>query len=71
MLNRQWKNMDKRFSGAVCIPASCSGSEIIPKLMQNIFIGRNLTLSKDDFNQDDFCQTREKKSLKAVDYLAM
>lgn len=70
MLNREWKNMDKRFSGAVCIPASCSGSELIPQLMQNIFMGRNLTVST-DYSQEDFCQTREKKSLKVVDYLAM
>lgn len=69
MLNREWKNMDMRFGGAVCVPASCS-TEMISQLMVEIFKGKNLTLST-DYEQEDFCQTRESKPLKVVDQAAV
>lgn len=69
MLNREWKDMDKRFGGAVCVPASCS-AEMIGPLMNDIFKGKDLKISL-EYDQEDFCQTREEKSFKVIDLAAV
>jgi hypothetical protein len=66
--NYDWKEIDKRFGGAVCIPASCS-SDIIPSLMKQIFNGTDLQLAT-DYQQEHYCQIREHKNMKIVDYFA-
>jgi hypothetical protein len=70
MLNREWKNMDKRFVGAICIPASCSVL-MITSLMNHIFKSKDFAMST-EYNQDGVCQIRrEKNPLKAINSAAM
>jgi Nose resistant-to-fluoxetine protein, N-terminal domain len=54
LFNGGWKDMDKRFGGAICIPLSCS-PEAIPALMSEILKETEFQLST-DYNQRDFCK---------------
>jgi Nose resistant-to-fluoxetine protein, N-terminal domain len=53
--NKQWKDLDKRFGGAICIPSTCS-VEVIPVLMSKVFNSTDFRLAM-DYNQRDFCKT--------------
>jgi hypothetical protein len=64
-----WKHLDERFGGAICIPASCS-SKIIPALMQQIFNGTDLVMVR-DYDQEAYCQIQENKKLQTIDYFTM
>lgn len=68
MFNRGWKHLDTRFGGAVCIPAACS-ADFVPSLMKQIFNGSGLVLAT-DYDQNDYCQSRDVKEYKAIDHVA-
>lgn len=68
-MNNGWKHLSQRFSGAVCIPSSCSSSTVA-MLMKHIFNGTDLRVAQ-DYQQSDFCQTRSTKKFQAIDSLGM
>jgi Nose resistant-to-fluoxetine protein, N-terminal domain len=53
--NKGWKEMDKRFGGAICIPSTCP-VEVIPVLMSKVFNATDFRLVT-DYKQRDFCRT--------------
>lgn len=53
--NFGWKNQNTRFSGAICIPSTCSPN-FIEAIVKEIFYGTDLVLAA-DYNQTDFCKT--------------
>jgi hypothetical protein len=64
-----WKHLDERFGGAICIPATCS-SKIVPALMQQIFNGTDLVIAR-DYDQEAYCQIRENKMFSLADFAIM
>lgn len=53
--NFGWKNQNTRFSGAICIPSTCS-PKFIENIASEIFDGTDLVLAS-DYDQSDFCKT--------------
>lgn len=56
--NQDWKNLDTRFGGAVCIPSTCNSNILVPKMMKVILNGTDYVMS-DDYIQEDFCQVKK------------
>lgn len=54
-INFEWKKLDERFGGAICIPASCS-YETVKLIMEDVFHNTDLMLAT-DYDQKDFCKT--------------
>lgn len=55
IFNQGWRHIDRRFGGAICIPASCP-PEIVRALMTGMFDGTNFKLAS-DYNQSDYCKS--------------
>jgi hypothetical protein len=68
-LNLEWKNRERRFAGAICIPVSCPSSTV-SSLMQHLFDGTDLKMST-DYNQENFCKFRQTNNLQVIDYATM
>lgn len=62
--NFGWKNLQRSFGAAICMPASCSPEKIRHFVTQKL-TGNDLILA-DDYDQNDYCKTgklREKAKL--------
>ncbi|KAG5669797.1 hypothetical protein PVAND_000090 [Polypedilum vanderplanki] len=57
--NLDWENLDKSFSGAICIPSICNVKEFVPKLMEKIFANTSHIMAT-DYEQENLCQIKEK-----------
>lgn len=67
--NYQWKEIEKRFGGAVCIPASCPSS-VVEVLMKHLLEGTKFQVST-DYDQELFCSFKEEKELQVIHFMIM
>jgi hypothetical protein len=68
--NLDWFNLEKQFTGAVCIPSICNANELVPKMMEKIFNGTTFVMT-DSYNQENFCQVKRKLEFDFGSLLAM
>lgn len=52
--NIQWKNLNERFGGAICVPDSCNVNDV-KKIINGFFNGSSLVYA-DDYDQGNFCK---------------
>ncbi|KAG5675344.1 hypothetical protein PVAND_005254 [Polypedilum vanderplanki] len=53
-LNYDWKNMDRKFGGAICIPQSCT-VENVRQIMKEVFNETDF-VQTEDYDQKNYCQ---------------
>jgi hypothetical protein len=68
-LFNEWKELDRRYVGAICMPASCS-ADTVRALMDHIFKGTKLQVTS-DYDQENFCQAQEEKTIRFIDCVSM
>jgi hypothetical protein len=68
-LINEWKELDRSFVGAICMPASCS-ADTVRALMEHIFKDTKLQMTT-GYDQENFCQTQEEKNIRLIDCVSM
>ena len=54
ILNPGWNNLNDRFSGAICVPKSCSADDV-REIMREVFKGSDFEQSS-DYDQASYCR---------------
>ena len=59
--NYGWKGLDRRFGGAICLPAACAPGTV-NKVLHLLLHGSDYAIA-DDYDQADYCKTSPKSSI--------
>jgi hypothetical protein len=57
--NVYWKKMNERFGGAICVPDSCTASDV--RNLMKVVLSDSDYEQTDDYEQSRFCQSNKKK----------
>jgi hypothetical protein len=67
LMNRGWKDFNKRFGGAICVPAECS-AVTVKRFLQFLLLKTDYKVA-DDYEQQNFCKTSKTSQATSKSYL--